>query len=39
LLEVSAICKIAANRHIWCTSTFSAFQEIHSGCCTVAAQM
>jgi hypothetical protein len=39
LLEVSATCKIAANQHICALAHFPAFQEIHSGCCTVAAQM
>jgi hypothetical protein len=39
LLEISAACKIAANQHISALAHFPAFQEIHSGCCTVAAQM
>jgi hypothetical protein len=39
LLEVSATCKIAANQHICALAHFPAFQDIHSGCCTVAAQM
>jgi hypothetical protein len=39
LLEVSATCKIAANQHICALAHFPAFQEIHSGWCTVAAQM
>jgi hypothetical protein len=39
LLEVSATCKIAANQHICALAHFPAFQEILSGCCTVAAQM
>src|SRR5215212_1486333 len=28
-----------ANEHIFAVSLFSVFQEIYSGCCTVAAQM
>jgi hypothetical protein len=39
LLEVSATCKIAANQRICALAHFPAFQEIHSGCCTVAAQV
>ena len=39
LLEVSAACKIAANQRICALAYFPAFQEIHSGCCTVAAQV
>ena len=37
LLEVSGACKIPANRCISTLAHFLTFQEIHSGCCTVAA--
>jgi hypothetical protein len=39
LLEIPAACKIAANQGICTLARFPAFQEIHSGCCTVAAQI
>jgi hypothetical protein len=38
LLKLSDVCKIAANAHISCPIYFPSFQEICSGCCTVAAQ-
>ena len=38
LPEVSGACKIAANCRICPSARFSRFQEIYSGCCTVAAQ-
>ena len=38
LLECSRACKIPANRRILPITHFSTFQEIYSGCCTVAAQ-
>jgi len=37
LPEVSGVCKIPAKRRICASEHFSRFQEIHSGCCTVAA--
>jgi hypothetical protein len=37
--EVSRACKIPANSCILCSTVFSRFQDIHSGCCTVAAQV
>ncbi len=37
LPEVSSACKIPANQLISALVLFSAFQEIYSGCCTVAA--
>jgi hypothetical protein len=39
LLNVSGVCKIAANKRISTLSPFLSFQEIYSGCCTVAAQV
>ncbi len=39
LLDVSGVCKISANTHIPCSTLFLGLQSIHSGCCTVAAQM
>jgi hypothetical protein len=38
LLEISAACKMPANCRICPSARFSRFQEIYSGCCTVAAQ-
>jgi hypothetical protein len=38
LLGLSGACKTPANGGILMMVLFSAFQEIHSGCCTVAAQ-
>src|SRR5829696_3145764 len=38
LLDLSGACKIPANRKIRSLKLFPIFQEIHSGCCTVAAQ-
>jgi hypothetical protein len=38
-LERSRVCKIAANTLIFLVMPFSSFQEIYSGCCTVAAQV
>ncbi len=38
LPEVSGACKMPANTLILCLKRFPAFQEIYSGCCTVAAQ-
>jgi hypothetical protein len=38
LLGLSGVCKIAANSYISVSRLFPAFQEIYSGCCTVAAQ-
>ena len=35
--EVSRACKIPANKHIISEAVFPIFQDIHSGCCTVAA--
>jgi hypothetical protein len=37
LLEVSRVYKIPANKYIISEAVFSRFQDIHSGCCTVAA--
>ena len=37
LLELSGVCKMPANKPIPTLSFFLMFQEIHSGCCTVAA--
>jgi hypothetical protein len=37
LLERSVTCRIPANCRISALALFPAFQEIHSGCCTVAA--
>jgi hypothetical protein len=37
LLEVSGLFKIPANERILALALFPAFQDIHSGCCTVAA--
>jgi hypothetical protein len=37
LLKVSRGCKVPANSHIISKAVFSRFQDIHSGCCTVAA--
>jgi hypothetical protein len=39
LLDLSAVCKIAANKRIFAPPIFLVFQEIYSGCCTVAAQI
>jgi hypothetical protein len=39
LPELSGVCKIPANKHICCVVRFSRFQDIYSGCCTVAAQV
>jgi hypothetical protein len=39
LLGVSRAYKIPANRGILFTKPFLTFQDIHSGCCTVAAQI
>jgi hypothetical protein len=39
LQEVSRICKIPANTHILELTLFPSFQDIYSGCCTVAAQL
>ncbi len=36
--DPSGVCKIAANKRISALSLFLSFQEIHSGCRTVAAQ-
>ncbi len=38
LLELSDVCKIPANKRISTLSPFLGFQDIYSGCCTVAAQ-
>ena len=38
LPEVSGACKMPANCRICPSARFSRFQEIYSGCCTVAAQ-
>src|SRR5215203_3882096 len=38
LLERSVTCRIPAKRRISASVLFPSFQEIHSGCCTVAAQ-
>ena len=38
LQEFSGACKTPANGSILIAVLFSAFQEIYSGCCTVAAQ-
>jgi hypothetical protein len=38
LLEISRVCKIPANEDILSTTPCPAFQDIYSGCCTVAAQ-
>jgi hypothetical protein len=37
LLEVSGVCRYPANEQFSASSLFPAFQEIYSGCCTVAA--
>jgi hypothetical protein len=37
-LQISVACKIAANRGIYFMMLFLTFQDIYSGCCTVAAQ-
>jgi hypothetical protein len=39
LLELSGVCKIAANTHIFCAMPFPSVREIYSGCCTVAAHI
>ena len=39
LLDLSGVCKMPANSCISVLVHFSAFQEIYSGCCTVAAQI
>jgi hypothetical protein len=39
LLEISAACKTPANDGFLSRTVCFGFQEIHSGCCTVAAQM
>ena len=39
LLDISGVCKTAANKRIFALSLFLVFQEIHSGCCTVAAHI
>jgi hypothetical protein len=39
LQEFSGACKTPANGSILMIVLFSAFQEIYSGCCTVAAQL
>jgi hypothetical protein len=39
LLEISGACKIPANHLICSSAYFSRFQDIHLGCCTVAAQI
>jgi hypothetical protein len=39
LLDLSEVCNIAVNKRISALSLFLGFQEIHSGCCTVAAQV
>jgi hypothetical protein len=39
LLEVSRVCKTPANDRIDRVVLFLDFQDIHSGCCTVAAHM
>jgi hypothetical protein len=39
LLGLSGVCKIAANNCNCVLTHFSAFQEIYSGCCTVAAHV
>jgi hypothetical protein len=39
LLELSEACKIAANARISFMTLFASFQDIYSGCCTVAAHM
>ena len=38
LLELSGACKTPANSRISVLNLFPSFQEIYSGCCTVAAQ-
>jgi hypothetical protein len=38
LLDLSGVCKIVANKRISAPSLFLVFQEIYSGCCTVAAR-
>jgi hypothetical protein len=38
LLEVAVACKTPANKGILMMLLFSVFQEIYSGCCTVAAR-
>jgi hypothetical protein len=38
-LGLSGVCRIAAKVRISFMTLFSTFQEIHSGCCTVAAQI
>jgi hypothetical protein len=38
LPEISGACKMPANRGISALMHFPTFQDIHSGCCTVAAQ-
>jgi hypothetical protein len=37
LLKVSRACKIPVNKQIFRILLFASFQEIHAGCCTVAA--
>ena len=37
LLDLSEVCKVAANKRISTLSLFLVFQKIYSGCCTVAA--
>src|SRR5215204_2198738 len=39
LLQISVACKIPANRRILPKTHFSTFQDIYSGCCTVAAHV
>ena len=39
LLELSGVCKISANTHIFCVMPFPSFQDIYSGCCTIAAHV
>jgi hypothetical protein len=39
LLDLSGVCKIAANMSILPVTLFLAFQKIYAGCCTVAAQV
>ena len=38
-LGLSAVCKIAANKRIYCMTLFAGFQDIGLICCTVAAQV